>query len=363
MILCSWILPLPIHLNLPDNSHFFIKTEERNVYLLFESIYGEKIISYNTKNYSWLDDSLPVEENPVVEQIRVLKNENDKKAVFRQWYFVKNRLPSVIGIVDQNTFSVIHLVFEVENIESLENETLELTKNWVGKVLSKFIDTYRMFSSDTDVVKFPINEIPCVEILTADQYYSFDKEGFEGNLRPFKRIYNWMNAESLGHLKEEFTQTNLEIIRKRLEENIEVPIYNELLLDARELSHNYKKHDLAIVVIENAFETFLQKKLIFICQNRNITQLEYGRGKGATLIDYIEAIEKGGVKEYLLPYVVSLSNHNVKGGIEYNNWLTKTYERRNDIVHKGFRGATTTDAGEAFKSTIDFINFINKHLT
>jgi len=80
--------------------------------------------------------------------------------------------------------------------------------------------------------------------------------------------------------------------------------------------------------------------------------------RGAKQVPCQEAIESAQVRDNL-DYVRELSGQAIKGGAEHNNWFTHAYQKRNEIIHNGARGATADDAGRAFNAVVAYMTLIN----
>jgi hypothetical protein len=293
MILCLFSLSLQTHLEIPDDSGFFIHMSERDVNIRCITMDGAKLFSYTGEEYGWLTGDYEVEP------FQVRKVRAEQKAILRTFYRKKVAGPSTGGTVDPVKYTRIELAFEVDSLDVLDDEDrFNELKSWVEGVLRYFVNTYRLVTQEEDVTKPTIGDAPIVDIFISDNY-EFTSGGTNAKFRPYKQLYNWMNPTKTGHLKEVMTDESARKLASLLESGAPIQLFQQLLLDAKELSHVRGEHDLAIIVIENAFEVFLQQRLVSACEARGRTELPYGRGRGETLINYIEAIEKGGVKDAL----------------------------------------------------------------
>lgn len=357
MILCRFDIPLQTHVEIPGDSGFFFPTEERDVTIHCETKDGAKLFSYTGEQLGWLTNEYEIET------FAVRKTRDQQHAMLRTIYRRKDGDLFEGGTVDPIKYTLMHVMFELDSTELLTDE-IQWKKliQWTQSVISHFINAYRLVTQEEDVVNPRLIDSPVLEVFISKKY-EFTSEGCTGEFQPFKRQYFWMNPLTSGHLKPRMSDDQARELSKLLQTGASIPLFQQLLADAKELSHIRGQHDLAIIVIENAFEVYLQQRLISACESRGITDLPYGRGRGETEINYTEAIEKGGVKEYLIPYVERLAGATVKGGAEYQSWHELTYTKRNDIIHRGARGADADHAGKAFMAVVSLIALIEGLLT
>lgn len=205
-----------------------------------------------------------------------------------------------------------------------------------------------------------MDDAPAIDVWVADKY-KFDASGSDVTFRLHNRRWSWADASKTSPFKQGMSEENFKRLVGLLHSGENVRLYDRLLLDSKEQSFVRGEHDLAIVIAETAFEAFLQSSLISWCAANGPTTLKIGKGKGEKDLPYQEAIESAQVRDNL-DYVQTLTNKNVKGGAEHNNWLKYAYQARNKIIHRGIRGATHDDAGKAFTSVIAFRQLIDRTL-
>ena len=134
-----------------------------------------------------------------------------------------------------------------------------------------------------------------------------------------------------------------------------MPLYERLLLEAKELGHLARNYDLSVVVAETALEVLVQQEIAATCERRGMAQLPLGAGKGEKLVPFREAIENGRFRDDLLGrYPLMLSGINLKQISEYKIWYHKAYVPRNAIVHTGARVMDESAAIDAFDAVVAF---------
>ncbi|MDT5059979.1 MAG: hypothetical protein QOH63_438 [Acidobacteriota bacterium] len=355
MILCTFSWPVQLHVTVPSGEGFFFRYEGRDVHIECQSLPGARLFSYMGEDYGWLTKEYEVESR----YVRVVSD--DKKVPIRQIHRKKDEVPFTGGIVDLVKYTRILVTFEVEGTEVLDNETRsgEL-RAWVERVVHHFIDLYRLVTQEGDVTRPRMRDAPSIDVLVADDY-EFNAEVLAGKFRQYKWVHAWEDASRTGHLKETMKPEMVGTLVKLLQSGFNPRVFDKLLLDSKEQSFVRDEHDLAIVVTETAFETFLQERLLAACAARGITTLTAGRGRGATQMPYRDAIERAQVRDNL-DYIQNLSGENIKGGVEHTNWYTYAYEKRNEIIHSGLRGSTFDDMGKAFTAVVTYIQLIDRTL-
>lgn len=86
-----------------------------------------------------------------------------------------------------------------------------------------------------------------------------------------------------------------------------IPLYQQLLLEAKEQGHINNNYELSVVKIGTSFEVFLKELLVNACQNIGIQKLPVGRGRDLEKLptkNYKEAIQEGNIKEDLLKNIL-----------------------------------------------------------
>jgi hypothetical protein len=357
MILCTFSWPILAHLAVPPGEGFFFNWGGRDVHIECQTLPGARLFSYTGVEYGWLTEEYKV----VSRYIRGVTKSGEKFPV-RQIHRKESAVPFTGGTVDPVNYTRVLVSFELESTDVLDDDArfAEL-KGWVESAVRHFVDLYRMVTQEGDVTTPRLRDTPVVDVLVADDY-EFNAEVLGGNFRPYKWVHGWEDAARTSRLKETMPRDGAEALAKLLQAGFKPRVFDRLLLDAKEQAFTRDEYDLAIVIVETAFETFLQERLLAACAVKGITDLTVGRGKGATKMPYREAVERAQVRD-CLDYAQELSGRTFKGGAEHNNWFTHAYEKRNQIVHRGARGATFDDVGRAYTAVVAYAELIDKGLT
>jgi hypothetical protein len=352
MILCRYSWPVEMYLAAPQGMGFFFNWRGRDVNVECQPLPGARLFSYTGEEYGWLTKEYEV----ISRHVRGVTHVGEEVPV-RQIHRKEDEIPFTGGTVDPVKYTRVLVTFEIEGKHVLDGEaSARELEEWVEGAVRHFVDLYRMVTQENDVTRPRMSDAPMIDVLVADDY-KFNAQGLSGEFRAHKWIGRWDNA-SKSLLKTTMAPDRAEVLRKLLLDGYDPRLFEKLLLDAKEQAFARGEYDLAIAVIETAFEAFLQGRLIEVCAARGVTTLTSGRGKGAKQLPYQEAIESAQVRDNL-DYVHELSGKAIKGGAEHNNWFTHAYQKRNEIIHSGVRGATDDDARRAFTAVVAYMNFIN----
>lgn len=260
---------------------------------------------------------------------------------------------------DHVGYAFLDVLFEVQPPNPRGDDArLSAIMEEAVQVAQHFVDVYREVTQEPDVFHPKIEDSPGIELFVSSEYL-WDREGAEGSFNRISRRIRWESEQASGLVKEPLSEATIQALGKKLLSGYTPPLHIELLLDGKEYSVVNKNHRLAIVVIQTAFETFVQARLLQECKNRRLLSLPVGRNQPAERAPE-EAIQAGGLKEDLLgTYFRTLTGANVRETPEYHSWHRATYDPRNQIVHGGRRDATEAEAREAFESTVALMNLIN----
>ena len=353
MILCTFSWPILMHLAVPQGEGFFFTWGGRHVHIECQTLPGAKLFSYTGEEYGWL-----TKEYEVASRYINGVTKSGERFPVRQIHRKESEVPFTGGTVDPVKYTRVLVTFEVEGTHVLDDEArLRELEVWVEGAVQHFVDLYRMVTQEADVTRPRLTDAPLVNVLVADEY-EFNAEVVGGEFRDYKRVHRWEDAARTASAKSPMPRDQADVLLKLLQEGFTPGLFDKLLLDSKEQSFIRGEHDLAIAVVETAFEAFLQQRLIEVCAAKGVTTLTSGRGKGAKQVPYREAVESAQVRDNL-EYVKELSGKAVKGGAEHNNWFTHAYQKRNEIIHSGVRGATDNDARRAFTAVVAYMNFIN----
>lgn len=247
-------------------------------------------------------------------------------------------------------------------------EVLEAPKSGAGPEIEKlqeeafrrvqwFIRQYRTVSDELDVRVPEITDSPIILIAGADDY-QISGQVLEGKFKLLSRQFRWLPAEATGIAKPEWDQAKIRRLETKLARGAEIPIFEELFLEAKQLSKVQQNHRLAIVVIGNAFELFVREALHKECVRRNLRQLPFRDGKMASMDELVETADLR--SELLGTCAKHLVGRSIKSCSEYQAWHTKGYIPRNEILHRGRTMMFASDVEVAFISTVNYSNRISR---
>lgn len=355
MALCVFRFFFDINITFSPEVYFYSTiNDDIDVLLRFHRIKGKKILSCSD-NLDWINDQ---NESFFIGA----PNEDGKQIPFRQFKKKLDGDLSFSGIIDEACYTIIEVIFKINDISLLhDNHYKEQKQKWIlQNVLTNFIDNYTAVTEDVSFSRRVIFQPLFVDVLGVREEHRFPNAFIDKiELKKFGVQITWQNPYSTGYIKRNISLEQIEVIRNRLDHHVEVKLFEKLLLDAKEQAFISKNYDMSIILIENAFEVFLQSILIECCKAKKVQKLFKGKSKHQKDIDYIEAISNGNVQEDLIKnYLKFLTGRSIAGGREYNAWYSFTYEKRNDIIHKGKHGNTEDAAKKAFESTVNLINAI-----
>ena len=136
---------------------------------------------------------------------------------------------------------------------------------------------YRFLSRRVDVFLPTQLDCPATRIEVSTQY-TFSEFEVEGTFRELQRRVRWPPAGRTGIGKRQLSRDQELELSRRLKADEPPNIFDDLMLEALELSEIHDDHRLALVTAGTAFETYLQIRLATEYQARGITVLP-GKGK------------------------------------------------------------------------------------
>lgn len=346
-ILC--LLSWPIHTCIElSNASFFYRSGDRDVMIRCVPAEGAMVFSYTSQDLSWMSGG------DLIQRYRV-NAVGDGWDIPIRYIYSKNNEDKFLGVMDTVRYTRVELCFEVPSLEYLDECSKDI-KTWAGVTVQRFIDLYRIVSNDGRVSRIKMSDVPIFDVAISTKY-TFDKDEVNAEFRPTKRWLQFNQAVQGGHLKKENPIAE-DVLQQKLRSGTEVRLFERLLLDAKEQAFIHQDYDLCIVVVETAFEAFLQQRLQWFCEYRGIATL----ARNGKQVEYGKAIEKGHVKNDLIRWVKELCGINVAESTEHGAWHRDTYEPRNAIVHRGRRGATDVAAQAAFQGATQFIALLERAL-
>ncbi len=218
--------------------------------------------------------------------------------------------------------------------------------------LNRFLDIYRFMTFHGYGDNYLNNKVPVFKI----------QEGLLRNKTQFRQ-------DSLSHgtfltlppedAMQSFSQPT-EVVRRiaerlLLDKNLRT---FEVMINAGKKFFIYDEdYPLAILMFGTAFETFVQFRLIELCEKRGIDQLPTNSGKTKP---YLEAIEKGNVGYLLEKNLCDLTGiKNIRAKQVCKEWDENAYKKRNRIIHRGDTNFSREDAKDAYLAVVSFIEFIH----
>lgn len=140
--------------------------------------------------------------------------------------------------------------------------------------------------------------------------------------------------------------TNQELIEieKILATNVQLPVFQELLLDAWDYNF-YGNYRAAAIEANTAFEVFIDDFIWNGYLQKGKTEKE------------IEKILEAGFMNLLCHHIKKLTGHDFTSTQEFNIWKTDAYKIRNDTIHKG-KKVSENESSKAITTVADTIKFI-----
>lgn len=119
---------------------------------------------------------------------------------------------------------------------------------------------------------------------------------------------------------------------------------------------------MSVIVIQSAFEVFLQRRLLDEYRIRGISEVKIQRSAGTVKKLVEEIIPSASLQDLLETYCKGLCDKSVKDNQQYQRWYKETYKRRNHIIHWGGLEVSESDARNAFEATVDYMNHLGEAL-
>ncbi|MGB3366185.1 MAG: hypothetical protein WBA54_01730 [Acidaminobacteraceae bacterium] len=340
------------NLLIPDNLAFMGKLNDRK--------YCVAVNKKNVRTKQSFGELLDEWNDP--ETIRSefwLFNNKEEKRISQEIYFNQADIFKY-GYIEHDTANIILVMFDDEENTFTHQERHEECVNISMNILHNFIDVYRLSSQIGNIPNAKNLISPFVQLSQCidNKLSEYDDEC---NFQQFAFRVNEKNRQGFFNSIEVGDEI-LNIFANNLLKDKKIEVYEKLIVDAREQAFVKKDYSMSIVLIETAFETYL--KFIFqkYCFKKNILALESPFEKKCK-INYIKAISNSNVKKDILNnYFVNIIKLETKKTIEFENWNNKAYKRRNEIIHSGKNNYGIIEAEEAFKSTIEFMNFIGVNM-
>src|SRR5262245_14877885 len=198
-------------------------------------------------------------------------------------------LGSVTEYIDC-TFFHVHFEIDPPSPEGDEQRQNDLKKTAL-KVVQRLIGVYREMAGDPDVFSPDEYDSLSVDLLIAERDYTFKEGGGEirGDFRRVASTIQWDPLEKSGREKlSSLPQEWLDKFQDRLEIDKDLPLYVELLMSGKEYAHLHRDYRMAVVMIQSAFEVFLQDRLLEEYKTRGIPHVWVRQGRSGPIRKPIE---------------------------------------------------------------------------
>ncbi len=361
MAICMFRYVFNISFALPEDIGFNVYYKGNRSLVRVKTIHGANISSFTGEDYSWLLNK--EENNGKLYTMRITINNNEfKKIPVRYIKFFKDKDLFSGGMIQLTNFSVFEVSFNIPNKKFLDKkENIDKLENASSEILNHFTNSYRLISQEEDIYLPKSSESPVIEIWFSDTVEK-DGEFITADLKPYRNTVNFKGLNNPN--KSVLSSEKIELINELLKNDNDIPLYQQLLLEAKEHGHIKNNYELSVLKIGTAFEVFLQEMLVNSCEILKIEQLPVGRGNNLEKLHtkyFKEAIQEGKIIEDLLKKYLKIvvGNNSILAGKEYNHWHTKAYILRNEIVHSGRTNVSDDEARMAFESTNLLISLIS----
>ncbi|CBK43063.1 protein of unknown function [Nitrospira defluvii] len=263
-------------------------------------------------------------------------------------------------VVDSVGFTRLDVTFEYlgETFPPEQPDQSKIREQAIS-IAQRFVRMYRLVANQVDVRVPNESDSPIVE-LRAGTEYSFSLNEIDAKLATVNRLFQWDLPSTSGAVKGILTEAKLTEFGNYLRQGSEPELYQQFLLEAKELSKVHGDHRLSVVVAQSAFEVYAQSRLIQECKLRNLRTLLSVRGESQ---DVDTSITDGDLRRELLGhYARCLAGQSVKECQEFHAWHKNAYILRNEIVHRGRHDVDQSHARVAFESVMSYCKYLNRML-
>jgi hypothetical protein len=347
MELCCLKYALPFNLLLPEKRFFSLQESGQLVVIFTETKHGSTSFSYDEDYSSWTDTN---------EFVALSVGESDsspgtvlgKIIIDRPIYDFRG------GVIEENEYSILTLLFENSRDDFAAN--LDRHIKWATPLVKRFVDNCAIATKRGWLG--PLRTAVQSRIILAGHAkppYTFTHNHYTASFDQFSMQILQEHPKFSGRGREPLTEAEVEAFDARITRRETPDLIDLLLIEAEVQMDRHNNFDLAIVHLETAFEVHLQRRLLEFCKKNQVQSLKSGKSVE-------EAIETGNIQADLFRYVDSLANSTVKLTPEYTNWHNNLYKKRNEIVHRGARGATEAEAFVARDSASAFVKVLQSLL-
>jgi hypothetical protein len=357
VILTQIILPYPLSIPEGETVEFYFNNE--NVIINPKPVIGSRIASYRSQDANWLND---LRDN---EAFRYSYNTADGNETFyRTTVFNESDIDFLIGHSDVTKYTILDIIIAHNATEiQVPSQDFDRIKEKVNNILIYFINTYKAYTGDSDVYIPATFETPITSY-----YHSVDsvhENGtVSGTFNVLARVHNGAEFTVAGLSKGVFNQEQKQGFQDMLNNPDAVPVFRQLLAEAKHHQLVRNDYKIAIITVANAFEVYMQARLISECEHRGITSIPVGRGQATIQKSYDRAIYDGNVREDLLGKISRYltNDSSIKNSREFQQWFDHTHEVRNEIIHRGRHIATLAEASLAYDCVTNLMTHVNNRL-
>ena len=263
-------------------------------------------------------------------------------------------------VVDTVGFTRMDVTFECQGgIPKNDSHEQDKIRQNAISLAQRFVRTYRLIANQVEVRIPNEADSPIIEV-RAGTDYSFNTEEIDAKLAMISRRFQWPLPKLSGAVKEALSNDKIALLGNLLRQGDEPAMFQQLLLEAKELSIVHGDHRISVIISQSAFEVYVQSRLTEECKIRGVLHLTSSRGDQR---DVEVAIIDGDLRKELLgQYARVLSGRSVKDCPEHNSWFKNAYNPRNEIVHRGRRDVTEADAQASFESVMTYCEYLDRAL-
>lgn len=334
----------PVALRLPEEKDFRVKIDTEIGIVRCKHLDGLLINSYSSNNLKWINSQ------DTIMQVTSYNNKKEALEALKVYVNESNELKSD-GYTEVAQYTVVDIITESEYIKS----NLDIQKK-SNKILERFLEIYRLHFSEINTGPISVEDSRTIQIWIGKEIIN-EGVSYTVTFELLDTIVQWKDPFKKGFGNLENDDTKIDRFSYALITNQDIPIWNKILLDAKDQALIFGNYSLSIVLSETAFECFLQNILIEECKQRKIYLLPVKKGepsKSAT-----EVIMSATVTTILKKYIPLISGRTIAGTKSYNKWNNKAYMKRNDIVHKGHIVESEDIAKESFMAVQRMVEEIN----
>jgi|GEM_PF-5505290 len=348
---------LPFRIALGDSS-IFIRKEKTDFNLLWFKRNG--VVSRHRNRIFSGKEPNPIKED-ISKSVVVLPKEETQE---KYWVGVEKKSGESfpLGYIDkgvhgESAFKFLYTeIFLYIQYEDDLKRSFDDIINQSFEILNEFIYCYRTITSDIAAYTIRPNDLEYINLFQVETEEEFDilkqktPDGYI-KLRPADLQLSCESFDLRQASVPNYDNKIVSEIKEKIIKKYRFPLWIAILLEAKEQEHSSRNHDLAIVLLQTSFETFVDYRL------RELLEL-----KNEPESDIIKRLTDRFLNK-LTQQLPRLLNKEIREGIkEYDEWKIYLYKLRNNIVHKGNRGHTEQDVQRAFNAVGFLLNYIDSSI-